>query len=215
MLEGQRKLLAIMLLILMIPVLANGKDLGNYGQVFPVKEEGFTVMIERKLKTIDMGKQQEKMQQVAKDRVLNPAVVPGIEKAEESRVFYFDPTYVVEEDIKLPCGKILHRAGTSLNPLETMDLNRRLWFIDGGDQEQITWLKERLAKLSTEQVSPIENRIILVAGSVFKMQEELEADEAQIYFDQKGELTTRFGIRAIPAIARQAGLKIRIDEIKL
>lgn len=192
------------------------RDLGKHGQVFAIKEEGFTAMIQRKLETIDMEEHKAKMQQIAKDKVLNPTPVYGIEKATEDRSFYYDPTYVVEEDIKLPCGKILHKAGASVNPLEIMDLNRKLFFIDGRDEEQVAWLKEQLGNPLREQKQVIEDRVILVGGSVFKMQEKLGEDHAgKVYFDQKGELTTRFGIKASPAKAEQEGLQIRIDEIKL
>jgi len=36
-----------------------------------------------------------------------------------------------------------------------------------------------------------------------------------VYFDQHGELTTKFAIKHSPAIAEQEGLKIRINEINL
>jgi len=36
-----------------------------------------------------------------------------------------------------------------------------------------------------------------------------------VYFDQNGELTTRFGITGSPAVVVQDGLRLKIDEIKL
>ena len=46
------------------------------------------------------------MQAIAKDRVENPQAVQGIEPATTSRVFYFDPSYTLEEDAILPCGTV-------------------------------------------------------------------------------------------------------------
>ena len=58
--------------------------------------------------------------------------------------------------------------------------------------------------------------MILVGGSVFKLKDALDkAHEDKVFFDQHGELITKFAIKYIPAIAQQDGLKVRIDEINL
>lgn len=114
----------------------------------------------------------------------------------------------------LPCGKVLHKAGTKVNPLDHMDLERRIIFVDGREDKQIEWLKEVLTEKAEEEQenSKLEDRIMLIGGSVFKLQEELGM---QVYFDQMGELTTKFGIKASPAIAVQEGKKLRIEEVAL
>lgn len=62
----------------------------------------------------------------------------------------------------------------------------------------------------------IEDRVILVGGSHFKIKEELGREhEDKVYFDQNGELTSKFGIKASPAIVTQDGLILKIEEIKL
>ena len=50
-----------------------------------------------------------------------------------------------DKDAVLPCGKVLHRAGTKVNPLEHMNLNRRIFFIDSREELQVEWLKEQLS----------------------------------------------------------------------
>jgi hypothetical protein len=58
-----------------------------------------------------------------------------------------------------------------------------------------------------------EDRVILIGGSVFKLKEELSDTHAdKVYFDQSGELITKFGIKASPAIVVQEGLQIKIEE---
>lgn len=195
-------------------VLAN--DLGKLANTFKIEEEAFTQMMKRKLAEIDMEAEREKMQKIAIDRVENPVPVIGITGADSNRTFYFDPTYTLDEDAVLPCGRVLHKAGTTVNPLEHMDLNRRLFFIDSREASQVEWLQEQLNNPLPDQKEPVEDRIILVGGSVFKLKEILgQKHEDKVYFDQSGELTTRFGIKHSPAIAAQEGLKIRIDEINL
>lgn len=173
-------------------------------------------MIAERLKKIDMKKEQEKMQSLVRDRVENPRAVSRVKPATSTRSFYFDPTYTLDKDVILPCGKVLHKAGTQVNPLEHMDLNRRMLFIDGREAEQVKWLKEQLDNPLLQQKEPVEDRVILVGGSVLKLKE-LVGDEHKnkVYFDQNGELTTRFGITGSPAVVLQDGSRLKIDEINL
>lgn len=202
-------------------------DLGQKAQVFPIKEEAFTKMIKRKLENIDMEEHKRIMQEKTKDRVQNPVPVVGLVRARENRVFYHDPTYTLDEDAVLPCGKVLYRAGTKVNPLDHMDLDRRMIFIDARDEKQKEWLIDILNKplivrsedegeKSENQETPIEDRVILVGGSPLKLIEEIsEAHKEKIFFDQSGELTNKFGIKAIPAVVVQEKRFLKIEEIAL
>ncbi len=193
-------------------------DFGTRAQVFKITEEPFIVMLKNRLEKIDLVSEQKKIQAKAKHRVENPISVEGINPATENRVFYFDPSYILDKDAVLPCGRILHKAGTKVNPLASMDLSRRLFFIDGRQERQVTWLKERLKLPLAEQEDKeaVEDRVILVAGSVFKLQELLgQKHDGKVYFDQAGELTYKFGIKASPAIVEQEGLMLKIEEVVL
>ena len=193
-------------------------DFGVIGQTFPITEESFIAMLKKRLDSVDIEKEQEKVQARAKEQIENPLPVSGITEATKDREFYFDPSYTLDKDVVLPYGKILHKAGTKVNPLEHMDLNRRLFFLDGRKPKQVVWLKEQLDTkvLAQEQKEQVEDRIILVGGSVFKLKEILGQDhEDKVYFDQVGELTKKFGIKAVPALVEQEGLVLKIKEIKL
>ena len=177
------------------------KDFGTRGHSYQITEQEFLQMIAERLNKIDMSKEQEKMQRVVRDRVENLRPVEAVKLATSTRSFYFDPTYTLDKDVVLPCGKILHRAGTQVNPLEHMDLNRRLLFIDARRIEQVKWLKEQLDNPLQEQKEPVEDRVILVGGSPFTLKELLKDEHKnKVYFDQNGELTTRFGITGSPAV---------------
>lgn len=198
--------------------IAWGEDFGKRGTIFVIKEEGFLVMIKRKLASVDIAKEQEKMQNIAKEKVNNPSPVEGIKPATKNKEFYFDPTYVLKEDAILPCGKILYPAGTKVNPLDHMDFERVLLFIDARHSDQLQWLETQLVQYrrqdqeqeSKTQQNKLEVRVILIGGSVFKAQEQLGRT---VYFDQSGELTMRFGITATPAIAKQEGKLIKVTEL--
>lgn len=190
------------------------KDFGTQGHSFKIAEQGFLRMINERLQKVDMKKEQAKMTAIAKDRVENPQAVEQVKPATSSREFYYDPTYTLDQDAVLPCGKILHKAGTRVNPFEYMSLNRRLFFIDAREAAQIKWLKPQLANPLPEQQEPVQDRIILVGGSPLKLKEELGSEHSdKVYFDQGGMLSDKFGIKFSPAIALQEGLMVKINEV--
>ena len=185
-------------------------DFGNRGANYPVAEESILLMIQRKLGTLDLKKEEERMRRITEERVRNPAPVSGIMPAKETREFWHDPTYILTEDALLPCGRVLYKAGTRVNPLDYMNLDRRLFFIDGREEKQVEWLKGQLLLGSSRFDKKIEDRIILVGGSPPEVKDKLGFE---VYFDQGGELTTRFGIRGSPAVAEQAGKNLKIVEV--
>jgi len=183
---------------------AGAKDFGVWGSTFNIIEEPFVKMIQRKLVNVDVEKYQNDMVLKTREKVKNPPAVKGISKTENDREFYFDPTYTLKENAVLPDGKILYKAGTKVNPLDHMDLDRRLIFIDGRDNEQIDWLVQM-------EKSP-NDRIILTAGKILDLEKNLGI---KLYFDQSAELTTKFGIKHVPAIVMQAGKLLKINEVKV
>ncbi|EER20764.1 MULTISPECIES: conjugal transfer protein TraW [spotted fever group] len=210
-------ILGLVILVLSSSVL--GIDFGKRGATYKVAEEGFVSMIKNRLSTLDLQQHQEEMRRIAKQQILEPAPVLGIRATSESREFWYDPSFTLTEDIKLPDGKILHKAGTKVNPLDHMVFDRELIFIDGRSQKQVEWLKARLEdtqanskKKTNEEVNNFEMRIILVGGKILELQEDIGRT---LYFDQGGELTNKFGIEQVPAIVVQDGKKLKISEIKI
>ena len=201
------KNLALVLTVLtLITSKANAKDYGVQGYTFEIKEEGFLAMIYRKLKSLDMQQEQKKMQDIARKRVEEPKAVVVIKRTEKAQSFTFDPTYTLEEDALLPDGRLLYKAGTTVNPFDHMHLEKKLIFIDGRDIEQVEWFKEQR---EIEQIKE-EDKLILVAGRPFDLEKELNRD---VYFDQQGSLTQKFKIEQVPAIVEQEEKLLRIREI--
>ena len=204
---------AYMAMVLYISTFSNtvfAMDFGNRGANYPVAEESILLSLQKKFAELDLKKEEERMRSIAEERVRNPIPVSGIIPAKETREFWHDPTYILTEDALLPCGRVLYKAGTRVNPLDYMDLDRRLFFIDGREEKQLEWLKDQLLPGSSSGAKKIEDRIILVGGSPPEIQDKLGFE---VYFDQGGELTTRFGIRGSPAVAEQAGKNLKIVEV--
>ncbi|MBB3221712.1 type-F conjugative transfer system protein TraW [Pseudoduganella umbonata] len=142
----------------------------------------------------------------AKTTLENPAPVAGITRAKTSRTAYFDPTYTAPRTIASPAGTILIAAGMKINPLTTVSLSRPLIFFDARDRDQVAFAQRYLD--SREGLA----RPVLVGGSYVDL---MHRWRIPVYFDQQGALVKRLGIRHVPAIVAQDGLRLRIDEIAL
>lgn len=203
------RLFVLMSLCTLSASISFSKDFGQKGNSREVIEQPFIKMIEERMSKVNIAVEYIKMQRRVRESIKNPQPVLGIKRANSRHSFLFDPTYILQEDIILPCGKLLHKAGAEVNPLEYMVFDRRLIFIDSTDGEQVKWLKLFLISV---QDKAIENRVILINGSPLQLREEMQQD---IYFDQSGILTQRFGIRAVPAVVWQEGKKLRVEELAI
>lgn len=183
-------------------------DHGVVGQTFPVIETDLLSVIEQRLQKLQASGGIDRMNaefaRRAEAKVRRPTPVAGITPATQARVWAFDPTIVIEKDVKDQKGNFVARAGQTVNPLDFVAMHQALVFVDGDDKAQMEW--------ATSQYSDLKAKIILVSGSPI---EEMTARKRRFYFDQEGRLTGKFGVRHTPAVAEQDGKIIKVSEIKL
>lgn len=134
---------------------------------------------------------------------MNPAPVEGLTKTVMPRSYYYDPTLVVNQEIKTPDGIVLAKPGDRLNPLDKVSMSSIMVFFDGRDSSQVAKAKS-IVDRSNGLAMPV-----LVGGSIDLM----KIWKQRIYFDQSGVLVRKFGIRQVPALVYQEGPLLRVDEI--
>jgi conjugal transfer pilus assembly protein TraW len=183
---------------------AAAKDYGQVGTVFTVIEPDMLRVIEMKLKAMQANGQLDAMNQRLADRtrakVNRPDPVPGIELATKARSWLFDPSIVIDHDIRDHNGTLIAPAGKRVNPLDYVAVTTPLVFIDGDDQAQVAWAMKRFDDKA---------KLILVNGAPLDL---MTQRQRRFYFDQAGTLTTKFGITHVPAIVVQAGQAMRVSE---
>jgi conjugal transfer pilus assembly protein TraW len=183
-------------------------DHGVVGQTFPVIETDLLSVIEQRLQNLQASGGIDRMNaefaRRAEAKVRRPTPVAGITPATQARVWAFDPTIIIEKDVKDQKGNFVARAGQTVNPLDFVAMHQALVFVDGDDKAQMEW--------ATSEYSDLKAKIILVSGSPI---EEMTARKRRFYFDQEGRLTGKFGVRHTPAVAEQDGKVIKVSEIKL
>lgn len=184
---------------------AHAFDHGQVGEAWPVVEPDLLDVIRAKLESATAsGKLDElnaRFAQKVKARVMRPAPVGGVSAATEDRSWEFDPTVVIESDIRDHKGNLIAAAGQRINPLDTISMTQKLLFVDGDDPAQVSW--------AMAQGDDLRTKVIMVKGSPFDL---MKANQRRFYFDQAGSLTAKFGIEHTPASVEQKGRILIVTE---
>jgi conjugal transfer pilus assembly protein TraW len=168
------------------------------GNIFYIIEKPFISMMHERLSKLDLESVRADFMKKSRDRMMNPKPARNLPKSLDSNFHTYDPTYILDRDITMPDGTVIYKKYHKINPLDFMDFDRKLYFIDQRDNEQIDWLKVELADSDESKVK----YVILTGGSPAKLEELLDRE---IYFDQFGELISKFKIMAVPSIVEQKG----------
>ena len=206
----------IFALFLLCPSISYSADLGTHGTTYEIQEQDLIEYIKSKLKTMEesgeLQKKQEEMQKQTKERAMRPKPVEGITNAKEYREYTYDPTFILDEDIKDSTGKILFVKGTKVNPLDTLPFTKTLIFLNGDDEEQVNWGVEQYKKMQDDSKKGENVKLILTNGSPIEL---MEKYKIRFYFDQSGYLTKKLNIKHVPAIMKQEGKGLLIKEIPI
>ena len=189
--------------------LAHAEDLGVIGKTYDIAERDLIEAMKDKLRQMEKTGELAKKQDEYKNRVMSgiehPRPIPGIQATETANTHYYDPSIVTDKDIADATGKILYPRGTRVNPLDYIGWNKYLLFVDGRDQKQLDLTK----KITAASDRPV--KLVLVAGEPLNL---MRKWKTQVYYDQGGILTRRFAITRVPAMVRQEGRRLRIDELR-
>ena len=180
------------------------KDFGVVGHVWDIEEEDILEYIEKKLRSVDVDKLKEEMRGKTREAVERPKPVSGVKDNLLQRIHYHDLSYVVPEDIYDHKKNLIYRAGYKVNPLNQVPLRERLIFINGDNDEQV-----RYALMRRKEYQGLA-KIILTKGAPLEIQ---RREKVWMYFDQQGVLTTKLGIKAVPALVEQSGLRLKVTEV--
>lgn len=188
------------------------RDCGIQSTTYHIKEKSALEQIQQRLANMQASGEIDMHQQQLKSQALNtiekPKPVSGLIKTKQARIFEKDISVSMPEDIRDHNGKIIHKAGTQVNPLSDRLLATKkvLIFLDGDDNGQVEWaLKEHQKRRGLA-------KLVLVNGKPLEL---MRTFDTPFYFDQTGRLTKYFGFQQIPAMVYQKGDKLMVAEVKL
>lgn len=186
---------------------ARADDLGVVGPTYPIAEHDAIAMLKHRLLEMRANGGLAALERRARQRALHditslPAV-PGLTTVTEYSSRLIDPTVTYAKPVTNDEGAVIVPAGTRINPLDIVTLHERLVFFDGRDPAQVKAV-QMLASRDGAAVKPI-----LTGGSWLDL---TKAWKRQVYFDQQGRLTQRFGVTRVPAVISQQGNQLLLEE---
>lgn len=187
----------IILGALLTSLFCEAKDFGQMGAVKEVEERDLMEVMEDNWKKFGQPLSEEEKQEIVSE--FSSIQSLNLPRATENRKHYHDPTKVLEEDIIDEEGNVVARKGQKFNPLHYVSIEDDLIFFDATDPIQVEWAKGQ------------EGSLILTGGNPF----ELKGIDENLFFDQYGELTSKYEIKAVPALVRQVGCVFSVEEICL
>ncbi|WP_261643033.1 type-F conjugative transfer system protein TraW [Erwinia mallotivora] len=201
--------LVVILLAGTLSLPTGAKDLGTIGHLFPIAEPDLLAFIGQRLQGMKDSGELDRLQEEAEARVkahaVRPTPVAGLTPAKTDRSWRYDPTFTVRETIRDMRGNVIARAGDQVNPLDKIPYSETLYFVDGDNKTQMTWVKQQLAGEKNFKV-------ILINGNVHDSS--MALDEP-VYFDQYGTLTTKFGFEHTPVRITRADDRLKVEEVAL
>ncbi len=202
------KSLALLASMAMLTAAARAETLGAVGPVYPIAEQSaldtITNMLKQKQKSGELKRLEREAVERSMNSVKNMAPVEGLLRVGKATQRLIDPTVSYAKAVTTDEGQIVVPAGAKINPLTVVQLTKRLVFFDGTDKTQVN------AVLAMMRKDPARVKPILVAGSWFDL---TKAWKTQVYFDQRGTLSKRFGITAVPTVISQQGAYLQVDEV--
>ncbi|KTC87653.1 type-F conjugative transfer system protein TraW [Legionella drozanskii] len=191
-------------LFLLLPV-SHSKDLGHYGQVFPVIEADLRELIMKRLTEMQESGALLKHQRLIEQRVAEHIIRPKpltLAPTKTPKTFRIDPTVLVSHDVALPDGTLIAKKGTAINPFNHLQFSKTLIFFNADDANQMAWVKKHYNDYHYV-------KFILISGDIRQASEHF----GRIYFDLEGRITSQLHIKHVPSVVSQDGLYWKVVEI--
>jgi conjugal transfer pilus assembly protein TraW len=184
-------------------------DQGSLGTVYAIAEMDLLAEMKNRLAAINW--QQKKQQALA--RFWEQRQFEILPTALEDRDRLVDLTVTAPRDLTDPHGKLLVRAGQTVNPLDKLSFGLCLLVIDGTDQAQVNWL-------NTQSCSDNKARRMYLATQLPKQDgwealTKLETALNTPVYLLTPDVRTRFQLQHVPTLIEQSGQKVMIRERKV
>ncbi|WP_242604482.1 type-F conjugative transfer system protein TraW [Legionella gresilensis] len=182
------------------------KSFGVVGEVFPVAEKSFLMLIEERLNALALSGELETIKTRWIQTVIAHTNRPNALKllrTTKTLKHDFIPEIILNQDIADSAGRLLFGKGVRINALERMHHYKPCWlFFNADDKAQINWAESQ----KNQCLNP---KFILTGGEVHDTEIRLHAP---IYFDQGGSITKKLNIASVPAMVNRVGNKLVIVE---
>lgn len=187
-------------------------DFGLLGSTRPILERNLLDVIKERLANIDG----ESLKKKAVDNFWRKKQFVSIPAATKTEEFYINPTIKVTKDIVNPNGDVLARAGTVVNPLETVPSQNTYVLFNARDNQQLQWLDSHLKSSNYKGIVMVMTSELSKEDGWNHLSALREHFYREIYLIPQ-ELVERFQITGLPAVITTDNQKklLRVQQFAL
>lgn len=197
-------------LTLCVALLAPGammaKDFGTHGPVWEIGEPNLLEVINARLAAMEdsgeLDAMRTEMQDTTRAYVNRPRPVLGLLPAEEAHSYEVDLSITLDRDLMDHRGVVFARAGTRINPLDYSHFNQRIVVFDGDVPDQVAF--------ALSEGNELDTLLVLTNGAPLEL---MRAHGRRFYFDQDGQITSRFHITRLPSVITRGDRVMRVEEV--
>ncbi|MBA2650225.1 MAG: type-F conjugative transfer system protein TraW [Legionella sp.] len=186
-------------------LVSHAKNIGQYGQVFPVVEADIRQVIMKRLKSMEQSGELAAHQRIIEQRVSAHIIRPKplrLITTKTPKTYHFNPTVFVSQDVWAPDLTLLAQKGRAINPFSHIQFSKTLIFFNADDAKQVAWVKQHYTDYAYV-------KFILTGGDI----RQAALQFGRIYFDLNGLITSQLHIAHVPSVVSQDGLVWKIVEI--
>ena len=190
------------LILLAIPTLTVAvaiKDIGTFGQVYPIVEPDIVIELQQSAPKVDL----EKIK--ADYAYYQPINLHRLPKATADRTFSVDMMYTLDHDLTDEKGTTLYKKGFTFNPLHYVHFTGGLVVIDGSDPAQVVWFKASPYFANQQAI------LLLSDGYAAELNKQLKRP---VYYLTK-DIVARLHFAAVPSVAVPQGNTMTVREVKI
>lgn len=190
-------------------------DLGQQGPTNIIAEKDLIDEMIARAENIDW----EQKKQQALSRVWTNLPISELSPALSQRKRLIDPTFTVNQDVKLPNGQFIAHQGDKINPLDRRQFNRLLVIFNGSVQREMAYVKEHLASwIAKANVQPHQVKLI-ITGLDRKRGWDSYASLMNFFDDEIFVLTPEvkqsFALEHTPSIVYADGRRFAVEEFNV
>ena len=182
------------------------KDFGTQGPVWEIAEPNLLEVIQTRLLAMEengkLDAMREAMQETTRAYVNRPRPVLGLLPAEEARTYEVNLSITLERDLMDHRGQVFARAGTRINPLDYSHFNQRIVVFDGDDPDQVSF--------ALSEGNELDTLLVLTNGAPLEL---MRAHGRRFYFDQDGQITSRFQVTRLPSVITRGNRVMVVEEV--
>jgi conjugal transfer pilus assembly protein TraW len=128
----------------------------------------------------------------------------ALDRTAANRTRFVVPFHTLDDDIRLPDGRVLYAKGYTFNPLSYVTLTPRLIVVAPGD---LPWALDQATG----------SDFILLTGGKGKADDPITLGEKHHHplFILEDRVKARLGLTVAPVIIHQVGQRLQLDEVRL